>query len=187
MDVLLCLYPQYANFQIGHLLFFLKKIGHAQITTATVNGEPVESLGGLKVNPDTTMLDMDVSTYDLILLPGGDGVDDIANHSHVISLLQASFGENVPIAAMCASAVLLGQAGLLNDRKFTCNPQTYENYQVDFGSAKYTGKQVEMQNNITTAKGTAFIDFTIVVGNMIGLWRNQQDIEHARAFCLGHV
>src|SRR5699024_1057813 len=122
MYVLLCLYPQYADCQIGHLLFFLKKIGHAQITTATVHGEPVERLSGLKVNPDTTTLDMDVSTYDLILLPGGEAVDEIATHSHAMARVEASSGSNVPLAAMCASAVLLGQAGLLNDRKFTCKP-----------------------------------------------------------------
>lgn len=185
MEVLLCIYPQYADFQMGHLLFFLKKIGQAKITTTSVNGEAVESLGGLRVAADFAIEELNAVNYDLVLLSGGDGIDKVANDSRLLSLLQKANAANIPIGSMCASSILLGQAGLLHGRKFTCNPQTYEAYKTDFESALYTGNNVETTENITTAQGVAFADFTIAVGQMIGLWHHQQDIDKARAFCQG--
>jgi putative intracellular protease/amidase len=46
MKILFIAYPQYADFEIAHTLFFLRKAGKVTIVTATVNRKPVESLGG---------------------------------------------------------------------------------------------------------------------------------------------
>lgn len=45
--ILFFAYPQYADVKIAHALFLLKKIGKYIVTTVSVDGENVESIGGV--------------------------------------------------------------------------------------------------------------------------------------------
>lgn len=80
MKVLFLAYPMYADFEIGHTLYFLRKLGKANVTTATVDGEPVESLGGIITQAQTAISNVDPTEYDLLLISGGDGVAQVLDH-----------------------------------------------------------------------------------------------------------
>lgn len=187
MRILLCVYPNYADFQIGHLLFFLKKIGKAKIETTSIDGEIIKSLGGLRVRPDISMNQVQVKTYDLILCPGGDLLHEVADDPQIHYLLQTATVNNVPIASLCGSTLFLAKAGLLNDKKFTCNTGTYEQFKNDYSHATYTGNNVEVEASMITAKGTAFIDFTVAVGHLLKLWKSEEQVDHVLAFCRGEL
>ena len=75
--ILFFAYPQYADFEIAHALFLLRKIGKYTVTTVSVDGEDVESVGGLWTKAEGALSDINVSDFSLILIPGGDGVPDI--------------------------------------------------------------------------------------------------------------
>ncbi|WP_249870602.1 DJ-1/PfpI family protein [Oceanobacillus saliphilus] len=102
------------------------------------------------------------------------------------AFLKEAYSMGIPIASMCASATLLGEAGILQGHKFTCLPHTYEHNKDKFIGAVYTGEKVETGNNIITAKGSAFPEFTIAVGDLLGMWRNEQQAEKALQFCKGN-
>ncbi|MCP1124077.1 DJ-1/PfpI family protein [Bacillus sp. 3103sda1] len=67
-----------------------------------------------------------VDGFDLILFSGGDGVREILDEGIVSKMLMNTFSLHISIVSICASVILLGKAGILNGRKFTCLQHTYE-------------------------------------------------------------
>ena len=185
MNILFFAYPKYADFEIAHPLFFLRKVGKAHVTTCTIAGNPVESIAGLITMPQFALEKVKVEDYDLILLPGGDGISEVMNHTSIHSMLQVASSAGIPIASICASAVLLGKAGLLDGKQFTCTQATYDHFNDVFIKGEYTGSNIEVSPKMITAQGTAFAEFTIEAGKMVGLWRDAEHAEKALRFCKG--
>lgn len=187
MKVLFFAYPLYADFEVAHTLFFLRKVGKASVTIATIDGKPVESLGGIVTQPHKAIDHVQPQNYDLILISGGDGISEVLGDERITDFLMKAHEKQKPIAAICASATLLAQAGLLRGKKFTCTPNTYERFYDIFQDAAYTGKRIEILDNIITAKGTAFPEFTIAVLDMLNLWKDEEQRKGALLFCKGEV
>jgi putative intracellular protease/amidase len=185
--VLLFAYPLYADFEIAHTLFYLRKVAKANIITATINGESVESLGGLITEAQTSLSDVDITEFDLVLISGGDGISEVIEDESISRILNKAIDTNVLIASICASAALLGKAGILREKEFTCLPNTYESFKTIFEGAKFTNKSIQKDKGYITAKGTAFAEFTVAVGEELSIWRDQDHANHALKFCKGEI
>ncbi|MFJ7971792.1 DJ-1/PfpI family protein [Psychrobacillus sp. NPDC096389] len=183
--ILFFAYPQYADFEIAHALFLLRKIGKYTVTTVSVDGEDVESVGGLWTKAEGALSDINVSDFSLILIPGGDGVPDIINEESITAKLVEAFNLSIPIASICGSAVLLGKAGILEGREFTCNQSTFDYNENIFSRSLYTGKDIEVSDQIITAKGTAFAEFAVSVGQMLDLFQDEKQYDSLLKFCKG--
>ncbi len=81
MNILFIAFSKYADFEIAHPLFFLRKVGKASVTTCSIDGNPVESIAGLMTTPQLSFEKVNVEEYDLILLPGGDGISKIISRT----------------------------------------------------------------------------------------------------------
>lgn len=184
--VLLLLHDHYADFQIGHVLFFLNKLGKAEITTCTVEGAEVISLGGLRIKPDYRLDRLNITDYDLLLIPGGDGIHLAMENEQIFKMIKSAYESNVFIASICGSAVFLAKSGILKDKKFTCNDQTVDEYSNIFETENYTGANVETSSpGFITAKGAAFAQFTIAVLKELNLLQDKTQEEKVLAFCRG--
>lgn len=183
--ILFIAYNQYADFEVAHTLFFARKVGKYEIVTATLTGENVMSLGGLITCPQVKIEEADVRNYDLVLISGGDGISELLNEKCLTALLQNAYSLKIPIAAICASAAFLGKAGLLKGKSFTCLPNTVENFQDAFLDANYTGESIHVSDGLITAKGTAFPEFTISVGETLNMWSSENQKENELRFCKG--
>lgn len=185
MKALVILFHVYADFEISHSLFLLRKVAKMEIVTASVDGLPVTSIGGLKTTIDVSLENLNIKDYQLILIPGGDGIDnELLNNKWLIQQIQSAFQSRIPIASICASALMLGKAGILSGERFTCLPHTYNKYQSLFESSDYTGQPIEVNNRIITAKGTAFAAFAIAALKLTGVDLTDQEWEKWRQFCM---
>ncbi|MBN6889497.1 DJ-1/PfpI family protein [Cytobacillus horneckiae] len=185
MRVLFLAYPEFADFEIGHVLFLLRKIGKAEIVTSTVTGEAVTSLGGLKVMADCSVAEVDVTQFNLILVSGGDGIAEVLENETVSALLQSAVNHSILIASICASALLLGKAGVLHGGSFTCLTHTYEKNIELFAGANYTGEDIAVWHHVITAKGTAFAEFAVETCNQLGMFQTNEQYEARLKFCKG--
>ena len=61
----------------------------------------------------------DVPRCDVVLVPGGPGVDAAANDTRLFSWLKAVDETSVWTTSLCTGALLLGAAGLLRGRQVT--------------------------------------------------------------------
>lgn len=184
-NILFFAYPQYADFEVAHALFVLRKIGKSTITTVTIDGKPVESIGGLHTQADRSLHEIDINQFDLLLISGGDGIRKIIEEEMISKLLKSSYELKIPIASICASAMLLAKAGVLKNQKFTCLNSTYENNEFLFENAVYVGTDIEIGEQIITAKGTAFAEFAIATAKKLGMLDDKKQTESILKFCKG--
>ncbi|WP_100488382.1 DJ-1/PfpI family protein [Sporolactobacillus pectinivorans] len=183
--VLFLIYPQYADFEIAHTLFLLRKAGNAEIDTVSADGKAIESLGGLWVQAKYALHDINVNDFDLVLISGGDDVDQLIDNSAVAQILTTAYRSSIPIASMCASAILLAKAGTLDGKKFTCLEHTYNSHRSLFRKSIYTGKEIEVGQSIITAKGTAFAEFAVSVCKLIGVLSDDGQCRSLIKLCQG--
>jgi transcriptional regulator GlxA family with amidase domain len=85
------------------------------VRTASLGGGPVRCAGGLQVTPDLDLLD--AGDHDVVLVPGGPGVEDADPRLAAWLRDRAPHAERV--VSVCTGAFLLAEAGLLDGRRAT--------------------------------------------------------------------
>lgn len=81
---------------------------------------PVELASGMRLLPDATYADMPPETDTLLVCGGmGDAVDRVRGDTALVSWLHAASSRVRRVASICSGALLLAEAGLLDDREAT--------------------------------------------------------------------
>ena len=102
---------------------------------------------------------LNASYYDALVLPGGPGYMLLEKNEHVQKLIQQFMDSGRVVAAICASPTILGRAGYLQGKKYTCFTSMNEN----FGGA-FTGEYVAVDGNIITGQSAAAtVDFGLAI------------------------
>jgi len=137
----------------------LKKEG-AVVTTASFTTETVSGHGG-SYEPEVTFDEVNVSLYDIVFIPGGDGPYNIIHHQgrqKVFDLLTQAYNEGKIIAAICHGPWVLAAADLVNGKTITCyNDQPMIDDLTAHGATVDTSKSVIRDGNIITANGPGAI------------------------------
>ncbi len=127
-----------------------------EVDSATINPSlEVMTAFGLNVNVDKPLKDVKSSDYDFLVIPGGAYVSQVVDKDKIIKKLATSFfDQDKLICAICAGPRFLGQADLLDGKKFTCFPGS----EIDMPKGKYLPKKkVVKDGNIITARGAGVV------------------------------
>ena len=102
---------------------------------------------------------LNASYYDALVLPGGPGYELLEKNEHVQKILEQFMDSGRVVAAICASPTILGRAGYLQGKKYTC----FTSMNDDFGGA-FTGEYVAVDGNIITGQSAAAtVDFGLAI------------------------
>lgn len=116
----------------------------------------------ITIKTDTILQNIDISSFDMIVLPGGwEGTKALANDEKIQNILKVMDKNDKFIGAICAAPFALDRAGVLKN-KFTCYPSVEENINSD----GYVGdkENVIWDKNIVTSKGPATaIEFALEI------------------------
>ena len=85
-----------------------------------INNRPIKTAGGLKIIPDCTVSEIDISADTVLLLAGADTCHD-KKHKDILSLTEKVLLENGTVVSMFASVGALNSLGILATRKHTSN------------------------------------------------------------------
>lgn len=156
------LFDGYADWEIGHLLAELRRIGNLPVTTVGFTDAPVVSMGGLRVSPDTTLAAVVPDDVRLFILPGGMLWEQSYPADALHPLLQALDRQAVPLAAICAATTVFAKAGLLQGKKHTSNALKYLQDHVPGyqGESDYVNELAVTDGHVTTASGLGSIELT---------------------------
>ncbi|MBN2628099.1 MAG: DJ-1/PfpI family protein [Spirochaetales bacterium] len=128
---------------------FLRRAGVEVILTG-VEGLSVTGGHDITVEADMT-LDELPDSLDGVVIPGGmPGAANIAASSDAMKLIKRVYNDSELVGAICAApAVVLGEAGLLEGREFTC----YPGFESRVTGARHSEERVVKDSNIITSRG----------------------------------
>lgn len=124
--------------------------------SATLNASlEVMTAFGVHVKVDKLLKNVKTSDYDFLVIPGGAYVGQVVDKDKDIKKLAIAFNDQAKlVCAICAGPRFLGQAGLLDGKKFTCFPGS----EKDMPNGKYLPKKkVVKDGNIITARGAGVV------------------------------
>lgn len=84
------------------------------VIVAGVRPGMVHCRGGLKVQPDCTLAELDPSSLDTLLVPGGYGVRPLLKDTAFVDWLRAAAPQPRRLASVCTGSLLLAEAGQLD-------------------------------------------------------------------------
>ncbi|MBP5403609.1 MAG: DJ-1/PfpI family protein [Elusimicrobiaceae bacterium] len=109
--------------------------------------------------------------YDALVLPGGPQYAALEKSEGVQALIKEFISAHKVVAAICASPTILGHAGYLKGKNYTCFTAMNE----DFGG-HFTGQYTTVDDNIVTGQSAAAsIDFGFaIVEKLLGREKAEQ-------------
>jgi 4-methyl-5(b-hydroxyethyl)-thiazole monophosphate biosynthesis len=154
----LLVYETFAEFEVAVLVTALRGTPH-RLTTVGLGTAPVATTGGLRVLPDVAVDDLDPAQVDALVVPGGDASHALG-HSALRALVRDLDRRGQLLAAICGGPAVLGDAGVLSDRRYTAalGPED-----AAYGGVQGIGTREDellvTDGHIVTAVGSAYLLF----------------------------
>jgi len=148
------------NMEDGEALFTRALLvrGGLQIDTVSIGDKEVKTSYGLYVKADYTLEEINLDTYEFLIVPGGKYVAEIIYENKSIGkLIQDFYKKQRLVTAICAGPRFLGLQGLLDNKQYTAYPGS----EKDVKNGIYLGnlKVVKDGNVITGRSAGAVYEF----------------------------
>lgn len=129
-----------------------------EVVIAAMANKTVTGRGGIRIEADVLLADIDTSGFDMLFIPGGPGVGDLRQDGRAAVLAKEFTTAEKPVAAICAAPLILMDAGLLEGRRFTA----YQSVREELGGG--LDERVVVDGEIITScgAGTA-LDFALAL------------------------
>lgn len=136
---------------------------------------------GIEVKSDLNLDDVDQRNYDAVILPGGPGTDNLKNNVRVVQLVKDFYMSGRLTAAICAAAIVLAEAGIVNGHNITSYPSV-KNY---LNNSIYREDIVVLDGSLLTSRGpaTAF-PFAFKVLEALGLGKEAEELKEGMLYNL---
>lgn len=163
--------PGFADWEPAHALAELRRHGQYRVEVVGLSRAPVQSMGGLTVQPSVALQDLDLADIAVFILPGGDRWEREPVEPEITKALVALDAAGVPIAAICAGTTAIARTGLLHGRRHTSNGLAYLKANVPgyTESANYVDAPVVRDRGLITASGLADVEFAAEIMAELGV------------------
>lgn len=143
------------NFRDEELLEPKQVLENANVecSIASITTNPSTGKLGTTITPDLTVKDAQVDDFDAVVVVGGPGAPELANHPEVLDLLKAFTAQSKIVSAICIAPIILAKAGLLQGKKATVylTPESEETLKNN--GAELVQEDVVIDGQIITANG----------------------------------
>ena len=100
-----------------------------KVVAAGVDDQVIDCSRNVRLLADASWEDLDVSSFDMIVLPGGQkGTDRLMTFQPLLDALVDFHQRGKTVAAVCAGPLVLQQAGILEDVEFTSHPSVADRF-----------------------------------------------------------
>lgn len=159
-QVYIFLFDGFSDWEIAYLTPELKKSDNIELIYFSKDGQPVLSMGGLRVTPEISLEAIKAEKIDLLILPGGTAWEKGGNREADL-LVETLFIQKKTVAAICGATIYLAQKGFLDSLKHTSNDLGYLKWVVPQyrGENNYLSALAVTDQHLITASGIAPIEF----------------------------
>lgn len=176
--IAIALTPAFADWECALLMAVARSYLGVEIMTASPDGKPVTSMGGLKVTPDIAYAELEPAAFDALIIPGGLswGMGEAPDFSAPVL---AFHGAGKVVAGICAAASALAATGVLNAVGHTGNSlASHSKYPGYSGQRLYRDQpQAVSHQGVVTAPGSAPVTFTMEILKALQLWTDEAEAE----------
>jgi len=114
---------------------------------------------GMKVKSDTSFYNINVNNFSSLILIGGTGSRNYWKNELLHRIVRRFYNSKKMIAAICSSPIILAKAGILQNKKATCNSE--DKLELSNSGIDYQDKNIVVDENIITADNSlSAIQFT---------------------------
>jgi cyclohexyl-isocyanide hydratase len=142
----------------------LSRIPNSTIRVIAKTKSPVRDIQGLILTPEMTIAD--APEFDVLLVPGGYGQQELMNDEEVLALIRDHFVSGRLLFSVCTGALLCGAAGVLRGRQATTHWSAW-NLLPYYGATRVRSRVVVDGNLVTAAGVTAGLDSALVVASLL--------------------
>lgn len=178
--IVIALQNDYADWEPALLMAATRYWLDCEVVTASPDGKPVTSMGGLKVAADIDFGAINAEQFDALVIPGGYAWEK--GVAHDFTALATDFRDKGKVlGGICAAASALAATGVLDDVAHTGNALvSHKKYPTYHGEAHYVDQpQAVRDGKIVTAAGSAPDTFTIEVLKALDLYGSEAEEELA--------
>jgi putative intracellular protease/amidase len=171
-NVYVLVFDGYADWEPALAMCEVKKCGRFELRTVGFGREVVTSMGGLRVTPDLTVEEVTPDGAALLILPGGDMWEQEPPGAALAKVVKAFDDAQVPIAAICAATVAIGQLGLIKGRQHTSNSRSYLSSRVPGyqEEGRYSDAWAVRDGHVITASGIGSVEFAREIIQLLGIY-----------------
>lgn len=158
-----------------------------EIVTIAYSMEVVKAKCGILYQPHTTVSDaINIDDVDGLIIPGGWNNEQ---KDELTKLIQKLNAEKKLLAAICAGPQYLARAGVLKDKKYTT---TLTKEELDkqgivdfFPRENFVNEKVVRDQNIVTAIGRSFVDFTMEIIDFFNEFNDEKQKQQYKNYYKG--
>ncbi|MFI9006489.1 DJ-1/PfpI family protein [Actinosynnema sp. NPDC053489] len=161
----LAVYDALADWEFGYATAqintpqFQKNPGRYRVRTVGATPDPVTSIGGLRITPDTVLADVDPADSAMLVLPGAGTWASGANAAFAVAA-RRWLDAGVPVAAICGATVGLAAEGLLNTRAHGGNAVEELSAVPGYtGASWFGGERAVRADGLITAGAASALEF----------------------------
>jgi putative intracellular protease/amidase len=158
----LAIYDGAAEMEVGHLLAELNTgrfTGTSfDLVTVAESSRPITSMGGMRVEPDAVLADLDPAGSDLLVMPGSE-MWDAGGGEPFAAAARRFLDAGVPVAAICGATAGLARAGLLDERAHTSASAEYLAMTGYAGGDRYVSERAVVDGDLITAGPQSPVQF----------------------------
>lgn len=163
--------PGFADWEPSHALAELRRYGGYRVEVVGIGLSPIESMGGLRVQPNRLVTDVDPDDVAVMVIPGGDRWEKDSPEPELVAMWSRLDAAGIPIAAICAATVAIARAGLVRGRRHTSNGRAYLEQLVPgyADAAQYVDAPAVRDRGLITASGLADVEFAVELFNELNV------------------
>jgi putative intracellular protease/amidase len=163
--------PGFADWEPSHALAELRRHGGYRVEVVGLTLSPVESMGGLRVQPDHLVTEVDPDDVAVLVIPGGDRWETDRPEPELLAMWSRLDAAGIPIAAICAATVAITRAGLVRGRRHTSNGRAYLAHHAPgyADGAQYVDAPAVRDRGLITASGLADVEFAVELFNELNV------------------
>jgi putative intracellular protease/amidase len=130
--------------------------------------DPITTLGGVRVLPDATLTELDLSASDLLVLAGGD-MWDASGGQVFVDAAKRCLDAGIPVAAICGATAGLARGGVLDQRQHTSASADYLAMTGYAGRDHYVDDRAVVDGDLITAGPQSPVQFARATLGHLGL------------------
>lgn len=166
-DVLVFVFEGFADWESAYVCTELNGSARYRVRTVGLDGEPVRSMGGLRVVPDCTVAEHPHDFAALLLIGGNVWLD--GSNDAVLPLVEEALDSGAAVGGICNAASFLAEHGFLDERAHTGNTLEYLKQCAPHyrGDALFREEQAVADRGVVTANGAGTLEFACAVLSLL--------------------